>query len=90
MQEGESFLQKQARGFKQSGNVNDKGNFECAKLLLKNVINNKKKLSFEEKIGKNKNNPKEVRRNLKPLGMPSKRERQSKITLKENALVCFN
>ena len=63
MQEGESFLQKQAGGLKQSGNVNDKANFESAKLLLKKVINNKKKLFFEEKIGKNKNNPKEVRRN---------------------------
>ena len=57
-------------------------------LLLKRVINNKKKLSFEEEIGEKKINPKAHWRTLKCLGMPFKRWRQRKISLKEN--VSFN
>ena len=37
-------LDKHYRKFKQSANEIDKGNFKCAKLLFKKVINNKKKL----------------------------------------------
>ena len=36
-----------------SGKEIDKGNFKCAKLLLKKVINSKEKLYFEEKISEN-------------------------------------
>ena len=45
---------------KRSGKEIEKGNFKCAKLLLKKVMINKKKLYFEEKIAENKNNPKEL------------------------------
>ena len=31
----------------------DEGNFKCAKLLLKKVVNNKETLYFEEKIAEN-------------------------------------
>ena len=76
--------------FKRSGREIDKGNFKYAKLLLKKVINNKKKLYFEEKIAENRNNPKELWRTLKSLGMPSKGRMQSKISLKENGVISFN
>ena len=36
-----------------SGKEIDEGNFKCAKLLLKKVVNNKEKLYFEEKIAEN-------------------------------------
>ena len=40
-----------------SGNEIDEGNFKCAKLLLKKVVNNKEKLYFEEKTAENTDNP---------------------------------
>ena len=40
-----------------SGNVIDEGNFKCAKLLLKKVVNNMEKLYFEEKTAENTDNP---------------------------------
>ena len=43
------------------------------------MIKNKKKLYFEEKIAENRNNPKELWRTLRFLGMPSKGGMQSKI-----------
>ena len=80
--------------FKQSGKETDKDNFKYGKLSLKKIINNKKKLYFEEKIAENKINPKELRRTLIgitfSLGMPSKEERQSKTLLKENGGVLFD
>ena len=82
---------KHYRKFKQSGRETDKGNFKYAKLSLKRIINNKKKLYFQEKIPENKkNNPKELWQTLKSLGMPPKRERQSKISLKENGVFSFD
>ena len=39
---------KYKKKFKRSGKEIDKRNFKCAKLLLKKIINNKKKLYFEE------------------------------------------
>ena len=42
------------------------------------------------KIAENKNNPRELLRTLKSLGMPSKGENQSKISIKENGIVSFN
>ena len=59
------------------------------KAILKKVINNKKKIYFEEKIVENRNNPKELWRTLISLCMPSKRGMESKI-LKENGVVSFN
>ena len=41
------------------------GNFKSANILLKEMINNKKKLYFEEKITENKNNPKKTLANIK-------------------------
>ena len=52
--------------------------------MLRKNINNKKKLYFEEKIAENKNNPKELWRTLKSLGM------LSKISLKENVVISFD
>ena len=81
---------KHYKKFKQSGRETDKDNFKYAKLSLKKIINHKKKLYFEEKIAENKNNPKQLWRTLKSLGMPSKGGRQSKISLKENGVVSFD
>ena len=63
---------KHYKKFKQSARETDKVNFKYANLSLKKNINHKKKLYFEEKIAENKNNPKELWRTLKSLGMPSK------------------
>ena len=65
---------------KRLGKEIDKINFKCATLLLKKVINIKKKLYFEEKIEENKSNHKELWRILKSVGMPFKKGRQSKIS----------
>ena len=64
---------KHYKKIKQSGRETDKDNFKYSKLSLEKIINNKKKLYFEEKIAENKNNPKELWRTLKSLSMPSKR-----------------
>ena len=48
---------KHCKKFKQSGKEIDKDSFNYAKLSLKEIIKDKKKLYFEEKIAKNKNNP---------------------------------
>ena len=58
--------------------------------MLQKVINNKKKLYFEEKIAENRNNPKELWRTLTSLDIPSIGGMQSKISLKENGVVSFN
>ena len=63
---------KHYRKFKRSAKEIDKGNFKSVKLLFKKVINSKKKCCFEEKITENMNNPKELWRTLKSLGMLSK------------------
>ena len=81
---------KHYRKFKRSGKEIDKGNLKCEKLLLKKVINNKKKLYFEVKIAENRNNVRELWRTLKSLGMPSKGGMQSKISFKGNGVVSFN
>ena len=39
---------KYKKKFKRSGKEIDKRNFKCAKLLLKKIINNKRKLYFQE------------------------------------------
>ena len=56
---------------------------------LKKIINNKKKLNFEEKIVENKNSPKELWGTLKSLGRPLKGVDKFKI-LKEDGVVSFN
>ena len=68
--------------FKRSKKEIDKGNFKREKLLLKKVINNKKKFYLEEKIVENKKNPEGLWQTLKSSGMVSKGGRQSKIPLK--------
>ena len=54
-----------------SGNEIDEGNFKCAKLLLKKVVNNMEKLYFEEKTAENTDNPNKLSWTLESLGMPS-------------------
>ena len=51
---------KHYKKFKLSGRKTDKDYFKYARLSLEKIINNKKKLYFEEKIAENKNNPKEL------------------------------
>ena len=63
---------------------NGKSNFKYAKLFLK-----KSQFYFEEKFAENKNNPKELWKTLKSLGMSSKREMQSKTSFKENGVASF-
>ena len=48
---------KHYKKFKQSDKETDKDNFKCEKRSLKKIINNKKKISFEDKIAENKSNP---------------------------------
>ena len=79
---------KHYKKFKQSGRETDKDNFKYAKLSLKKIVDNKKKLYFEKTIAENKINPKELWRTLKSLGMLFKGGRQSKISLKENSSPC--
>ena len=43
---------KHCRKFKRSGKETDKGNFMCAKLLLKKVINNKKNFTLKKRLQK--------------------------------------
>ena len=51
---------KHYKKFKLSGRKTDKGYFKYARLALEKIVNNKKKLYFEEKIAENKNNLKEL------------------------------
>ena len=45
------------------------------------MILKKKKCYFEEKLGKNRNNPKEIWKTLKSLGLSLDKAKQSKISL---------
>ena len=49
---------KPYKKFKESGEETDKDYFQYAKLSFKEIINNEKKLYFEEKIAENRSNPK--------------------------------
>ena len=67
--------------FKNSSLEIDKDNFKVAKMHLKKMILKKKKSYFEEKLGKNRNKPKELWKTLKSLGLSSDKARQSKISI---------
>ena len=49
----------------------------------------KKKCYFEEKLGKNRNNPKEIWKTLKSLGLSLDKAKQSKISLKKDSAIQF-
>ena len=53
------------------------------------MILKKKKSYFEEELGKNRNQPKELWNTLKSLGLSSDKARQSKISLKKNGAIQF-
>ena len=75
--------------FKHSGLETDKDNFKVAKMHLQKLILKKKKSSFEEEVGKNRNKPKELWKTLKSLGLSSDKARQSKIFLKKDGAIQF-
>ena len=70
--------------FKHSGLETDKNNFEVAAMHFHKMILKKKKSYFEEKLGKNRNKPKEYWKTLK-----SGKARQSKISLKKDGVIQF-
>ena len=78
------------KNFKRSVKEIEKDNVKYAKLFLKKNIYNTKKLHFGEKIAENNNNTKELWPTLKSLDLLFKRERQSKMSLKENGVVSYN
>ena len=81
---------KAYKRYKRFGKETDKDSFKNARFLLKKLISNKKKQFIEEKITENKNNPKELWKTLKSLGLPSKRGGASRISLKENGVIVFD
>ena len=62
---------------------------KAAKISLKNIIQKKKRTSFQDKLKENSNNSKELWKTLKSLGMTEKNVNQSKICLKENGVMQF-
>ena len=80
---------KLLKKYKESGLETDKDHFWLAKMALQKAISKKKKSYFQEKIEKNANNSKEVRKALKSLGMKSDKVNQSKIALKKDGAIQF-
>ena len=74
--------------FKHSGLETDKDNFKVTKMHLEKMILKKKKSYFEE-LGKNRNKPKELWKTLKSLGLSSDKTRQSKISLKKDGAIQY-
>ena len=70
---------KLLKKYKESGLETVKDHFWLAKMALQKAISKKKKSYFQEKIEKNANNSKELRKALKSLGMKSDKVNQSKI-----------
>ena len=62
---------------------------KAAKISLKNIIQKKKRTSFQDKLKEISNSSKELWKTLKSLGMNSKNVNQSKICLKENGVTQF-
>ena len=75
--------------FKQSGLETDKNNFKVAKIHLQKIMLKKKKSYFEEKLGKNRNKPKELWKVLKSFRVTSDKARKSKISLKKDGAIQF-
>ena len=75
--------------FKHSGLETDEDNFKVAMIHLQKMILKKKKSSFEEELGKNRNKPKELLSVLNSLGASSDKARKSKISLKKDGAIQF-
>ena len=71
---------------KSSGLETDKDFLKAAKISLKNIIQKKKGLFFQDKLKENSNNSKELWKTLKSLGMNSKNVNQLKSCLKEDGV----
>ena len=77
------------KNIKSSGLETDKDFLKAAKISLKNIIQKKKRTSFQDKLKEISNSSKELWKTLKSLGMNSKNVNQSKICLKENGVTQF-
>ena len=75
--------------FKNSDQETEKDNFKVAKMDLQKMVLEKKKTYFEEKLGKNRNKPKELWKVLESLGLSSEKARRLKIFLKKDGTIQF-
>ena len=75
--------------FKNSDQETEKDNFKVAKMHLQKMVLEKKKSYFEEKLGKNRNKPKELWKVLESLGQSSEKARRLKIFLKKDGTIQF-
>ena len=64
--------------------------YKEAKYRAKNLINEKKKQFYKEKLKENIGKPKELWKTLKSLGLPSKKGSISKICLKKDDKISFD
>ena len=67
--------------FTHSGLENEKDNFKAAKRQLQKMILKKKNLTFEKKLAKNRNKPKELWKALRSLDLILNKTNKSKIYL---------
>lgn len=67
--------------FTHSGLENDKDNFKAAKRQLQKMILKKKNLTFEKKLAKNRNKPKELWKALRSLDLSLNKTNKSNIYL---------
>ena len=74
-------LFKVNNNFTHSGLENDKDNFKAAKRQLQKMILKKKNLTFEKKLAKNRNKPKELWKALRSLDLILNKTNKSKIYL---------
>ena len=72
-----------------SGLETDKDNFKVAKIHLQKTIPKKKKSYFEEELAKNRNQPKELWRTLKSLGLSLDKTRKSQNFFKKDGTIQF-
>ena len=78
----DAILLKLLTTFKKSRKCFDEKQYRDSRTFVQNLINNKKRLFFENKLKQNIGNPKDLWKTLKSLGLPKKTTSSNSICLK--------
>ena len=88
--EGINKRNKLFQKFKRSGLYEDNANYKKARNDVQNLIKNKKRNFFSNKLTENIGKPKELWKTLRKLGVPSKEQSTSTISLKRDGEIRFD
>ena len=88
--EGINGRNKLFQKFKRSGVYADNVNYMKARNDVQNLIKNKKRNFFSNKLTGNASTPKELRKTLRKLGVPSKEQSMSTLSVKKDGKMLFD